>query len=129
MFVVLQNNFIMKLGDKIKKTREAKGWSQKELALSLKMDQSQYSKIENNKTDPHLSTIEKIADALGISTEELFSADKIFKEVSSFDKSLVEKMQMIEQLEDIEKKSVYSIIDGLATKQRLKQTLSNALAL
>ena len=119
----------MKIGDKIKKAREAKGWSQKEVALSLKMDQSQYSKIENNKTDPHLSTIEKIAEALGVSTEELFVADKVFKEVSSFDKSLVEKMQLVEQLEENEKKSVFFIIDGLVTKQRLKQTLSNALSL
>lgn len=119
----------MKIGDKIKKAREAKGWSQKEVALSLKMDQSQYSKIENNKTDPHLSTIEKITEALGISIEELFTAEKVFKDVDSFDKSLVEKIQLIEQLEDIEKKSVFSIIDGLVTKQRLKQTLSNALAI
>jgi len=51
----------MKIGDKIKKAREAKGWSQKEVALSLQMDQSQYSKTENNKNDPHLSSIEKIA--------------------------------------------------------------------
>lgn len=93
------------------------------------MDQSQYSKIENNKTDPHLSTIEKITEALGISIEELFTAEKVFKDVDSFDKSLVEKIQLIEQLEDIEKKSVFSIIDGLVTKQRLKQTLSNALAI
>jgi transcriptional regulator with XRE-family HTH domain len=119
----------MKIGDKIKKAREAKGWSQKEVALSLQMDQSQYSKIENNKTDPHLSTIEKIAKALGVSIEELFAADKVFKDVSSFDKSLVEKMQMLDQLEDNEKRSIFSIIDGLVTKQRLKQTLSNALSL
>ena len=122
-------SILMKIGDKIKKAREAKGWSQKEVALSLKMDQSQYSKIENNKTDPHLSTIEKITEALGISIEELFTAEKVFKDVDSFDKSLVEKIQLIEQLEDIEKKSVFSIIDGLVTKQRLKQTLSNALAI
>lgn len=119
----------MKIGDNIKRSREAKGWSQKEVALSLQMDQSQYSKIENNKTDPHLSTIEKIAEALGVSIEELFSAEKVFQDVSSFDKSLVEKMQMLDQLEDNEKKSIFSIIDGLVTKQRLKQTLSSALSL
>lgn len=119
----------MKIGDKIKKAREAKGLSQKEVAVSLKMDQSQYSKIENNKTDPHLSTIEKIAEALDVSMEELFTADKVFKDISSFDKSLVERMQLVEQLDEIEKKSVFSIIGGLITKQKLRQTLSNALSL
>jgi transcriptional regulator with XRE-family HTH domain len=86
-------------------------------------------KIGDNKTDPHLSTIERIAQALGVSFEKLFSAEKVFKEVSSFDKSLVEKMQMLDQLEDNEKKSIFSFIDGLVTKQRVKQTLSNALSL
>jgi len=38
-------------------------------------------------------------------------------------------MQMLDQLEDNEKKSIFSIIDGLVTKQRLKQTLSSALSL
>ena len=119
----------MKIGDKVKKAREAKGLSQKEVAMSLKMDQSQYSKIENNKTDPYLSTIEKITEAIGVSMEELFAADKLFKDISSFDKSLVERMQLIELLEENEKKSVFSIVDGLITKQRLRQTLSNALAM
>ena len=119
----------MKIGEKIKKAREAKGLSQKEVAVSLKMDQSQYSKIENNKTDPHLSTIGKIADALGISMDELFAADKLFKDIASFDKSLVERIQLMEQLDENEKKSVFFIVDGLITKQRLRQTLSNALAM
>ncbi|MFS1520347.1 helix-turn-helix domain-containing protein [Flavobacterium covae] len=117
----------MKIGDKIKKAREAKGWSQKEVALKLNMDQSQYSKVENNKTDPLLSTIEKIIEALGITFEELISADKIFKDVDSFDKSLVEKIQLIEQLEENDKKSVFSIIDGLVAKQKLKGILANAM--
>ncbi len=119
----------MKIGDKIKKAREAKGWSQKEVALNIIMDQSQYSKIENNKTDPHLSTIEKIADALEISLEQLFTAEQTFKDINSFDKSLVEKMQMVEQLEDIEKKSVYSIIDALVNKHKLKIALNNVMSL
>lgn len=38
-------------------------------------------------------------------------------------------MQLVEQLEENEKKLVFHIIDGLVTKQRLKQTLSNALSL
>ena len=32
-------------------------------------------------------------------------------------------------LDEDEKKGIYSIIDGLATKQKLRQTLSNALLL
>lgn len=119
----------MNIGEKIKKAREAKGFSQKEVAASLKMDQSQYSKVENGKTDPYFSTIEKIAKALGIKVSDLLSADDVFKDLSSYDKTIVEKVQLVDQLEENEKRSVFLIIDGLAAKQKLKETLSHALKL
>jgi len=118
----------MNIGDKIKKAREAKGLSQKEVATALKMDQSQYSKIENGKTDPYFSTIEKIAKALGIKVSDLLTAEDIFKDVDSLDKTIVEKVQLIEQLDETEKKSIFSIIDGLSSKKKMKDSLAKALA-
>lgn len=118
----------MNIGDKIKKAREAKGLSQKEVATALKMDQSQYSKIENGKTDPYFSTIEKIAKALGIKVSDLLTAEDIFKDVDSLDKTIVEKVQLIEQLDENEKKSIFSIIDGLSSKKKMKDSLAKALA-
>ena len=118
----------MHIGDKIKKAREAKGLSQKEVATTLKMDQSQYSKIENGKVDPQFSTIEKIAGALKVDVVNLVAADDVFKDISAYDKTLVEKLQLVDQLEEGEKKSVFSIIDSLAAKKKLKDTLNNALS-
>jgi transcriptional regulator with XRE-family HTH domain len=114
---------VMNIGDKIKKAREAKGLSQKEVATALKMDQSQYSKIENGKTDPYFSTIEKIAKALKIKVSDLLVAEDIFKDVNSLDKSLVEKVRLIEGLDDNERKSIFSIIDGLSSKKKMKESL------
>lgn len=93
------------------------------------MDQSQYSKIENGKVDPQFSTIEKIAKAIKVDVVNLVAADDVFKDVSAYDKTLVEKLQMVDGLEDGEKKSVFSIIDSLAAKKKLKDTLSNALSI
>jgi hypothetical protein len=39
----------MNIADKIKPVRQAKGLSQKEVALNIIIDASQYSKIENEK--------------------------------------------------------------------------------
>ena len=119
----------MHIGDKIKKAREAKGLSQKEVDTTLKMDQSQYSKIENVKVDTQFSTIEKIAGALKVDVVNLVAADDVFKDISAYDKTLVEKLQLVDQLEEGEKKSVFSIIDSLAAKKKLKDTLSNALSI
>jgi transcriptional regulator with XRE-family HTH domain len=118
----------MKLSDAIKKVREAKAMSQKEVATTLKMDASQYSKIENGKTDPSFTIVVKIAKALGVTVGELVQANEIFTDVRSADKTLMEKIKVIEQLDEQERSSLYHIIDGLFAKKKLKDTLSNALA-
>lgn len=71
--------------------------------------------------------MEKMAKALGTKLAELFSSDDIFREVNSQDKTLMEKLRVLELLEDEEKNSVYHIIDGLFAKKKLKDTLSSAL--
>jgi transcriptional regulator with XRE-family HTH domain len=119
----------MLIGDKIKKVRETKGLSQKEVALSLKMDPAQYSRIENGKTDPSFSSIEKIAKALGVELSDLFKAEEVFKDVNSYDKSLLEKLSLIEKLEEKEKQAFFSIMDALLAKKKLKDTLANAIGL
>ncbi|TRW95859.1 helix-turn-helix domain-containing protein [Flavobacterium gawalongense] len=119
----------MNIGEKIRQIREAKGLSQKEVALTLVMNPSQYSKIENGKVDPQFSSIERIANALGVDIVDIFNSDKIITDIDSFDKTLVEKIQLMEQLEENQRKSIFSIIDMAIYNIKLKQTLSSALAL
>jgi len=92
------------------------------------MNPSQYSKIENGKVDPQFSSIERIAKALGIEMADFFNSDKIV-DVNSLNKSVLEKVQLIEQLDENQKKSIFSIIDMAIYNTKLKQTLSNALAI
>jgi transcriptional regulator with XRE-family HTH domain len=119
----------MGLGEQIKRIQLAKGLSQKEVVMAASIEKAQYSRIENDKTDPSYSTIEKIAKAMGCTLSELFNTVKDIKDIHSMNKSLMEKVTILENLNEEEKKGIYSIIDGLATKQKLKQTLSNALSL
>ena len=119
----------MQIGGKIKIIREAKGLSQKQVALTLGMDQAQYSRVENGKTDPSFSNVVKIAKALGIELSDLFKSDGIFKDINSYDKTLLEKLSLIEKLEDKEKQAFYSILDALVAKKRMKDTLSDAIDL
>ena len=89
---------------------------------------AKYSRIENGKTDPSFTIVAKIAKALGVTLAELFEADSIFIDVNSADKTLMEKIKVMEQLDEQERKSLYNIIDGLFSKKKLKDTLSSALA-
>lgn len=117
----------MELGDCIKKIREAKGLSQKQVAAACRMDTGNYSRIENGKTDPSFSSVVKIAKALGVELTDLFKADEVLKDVNSLDKSLMEKMSLIEQLDIKEKAAFYSVLDAFIGKKKLKDALGSVL--
>lgn len=54
-----------KIGATLRKAREAAGLSQEELAIRLKTKKTAISRIENHAEDIKLSTLEKVAAALG----------------------------------------------------------------
>ena len=116
----------MTLGEKIKAIRTKKELSQKEVAITMDIDRAQYSRIENDKVEPNLATLKRVASALGTNLAELFSPNQPL-DVDSFDKDLVEKVQLIDSLEEGDKKIIFSIIDLAVSRKRLKDTLVNAL--
>ena len=60
-----------KLGLNLKRIRTKKNISQGDIARDLGVSRGFISTIENGKTNPTLSTISKLAKALGVSTDEL----------------------------------------------------------
>jgi transcriptional regulator with XRE-family HTH domain len=117
----------MELSALLKIAREGKGLSQKELAGLLDMAQPQYHRIESGKTDPSFTVVTKIVSALGLSLPEFFKADELFTDANSYDKTLLEKLRLLDLLDEPEKKSIYTLIDSLVAKKRLKDNLSSAL--
>lgn len=117
----------MSVGEQIKKVRIAKGLSQKEVVIGASIDKAQFSRIENSKTDPSFSTIEKIAKAMGCSIAELFASAEEIKDIHSHDKSLMEKLTLIETLSDEEKQPLFNILDAFVSKKKYKDTLSGLL--
>ncbi len=59
------------------------------------------SKIENDKIDPQYSTIEKIAKVLDVPMIEFFKEDNA--EANSYDKNILEKVKLIEELDEPQK--------------------------
>jgi transcriptional regulator with XRE-family HTH domain len=59
-------------GVHFRKLRENKGIGMRKFALQADMEYSQLSKIERGVTNPTLSTIIMLAEALGVSHDELF---------------------------------------------------------
>lgn len=65
---------------RIKEYRELLGWSQSELSRRSGVPQSAISRYEAGEQEPGYSRLKRIADALGISVEELESDQSIAKE-------------------------------------------------
>lgn len=60
-----------KLGANIKRIRASQKMTQGDLCRKLEVDRAYMSNVENGKKNPTLATIEKIANALGVSTNAL----------------------------------------------------------
>jgi hypothetical protein len=45
--------------------------------------------------------------------------------VNTYDKTLIEKLQHLDSLNEDEKKSIYTLIDSLITKKKLKENLQS----
>ena len=62
---------VQKLAENLKRIRTEKGISQGDIVKSTGIDKAMISNIENEKTNPPLATIAKLAKALGVSVVEL----------------------------------------------------------
>ncbi len=60
-----------KLGQNLKRIRMKKKMSQGDIARVLDVHRAYISGIENGKRNPTLATIQKLANALGVSADEL----------------------------------------------------------
>jgi Txe/YoeB family toxin of toxin-antitoxin system len=102
-------------------------WSRRISAVA--MGPAMYSRIESGKTEPSLTTLEKIAKALGVTLSDFFAPENKLEDTNSYDGSLMEKVKSIETLNDKEKKTVFSIVDAFVGKKKLKDALESAMHL
>jgi transcriptional regulator with XRE-family HTH domain len=65
----------MSVNDKIKIVRQAKGFTQEEIAEKLGMSSNAYGDIERGISDPKLSKLEKISEILGVNLVELLGTN------------------------------------------------------
>ena len=54
------------VGERLRRTRQRKAWTQAELAERAGLKPLTVHRIENGKTHPRLPTVRKLADALGV---------------------------------------------------------------
>lgn len=118
------------VADNMRLFRDNKQLSQKEVALSVGIPQGQYSRIENGKVEPSLSTLEKLTNFFGISMADLFQTNKqvINTNPDPVNLPLLEKVKMLDLLDKEEQTALMKLIDMAITKKMLKDSLTNLVA-
>lgn len=64
------------LGRNVRKLREAKGWSQEDLAEASTLHRTYISGIERGARNPTLTVVQRLAKALSVSPAELLAQEK-----------------------------------------------------
>lgn len=70
-----EQQLFIKIGDKIKETRELKRLSQQDLAAKCNFEKSNMSRIEAGRTNLTLKNAYKISQALGVRLKELVDVE------------------------------------------------------
>ena len=115
---------VLLIAKNIKRLREVKNLSQKEICGSSGVPQGQYSRIENGKVEPSVSTLEKLAKVFEISIAEFFKSNNVDEELNL---PLMEKIKIIDTLGKEEQQALFKMIDLAIANKRMKDNLQNLI--
>ncbi len=111
----------MSIGKTIRKIREQKNITQQQLAALVNMHRSNYSKVEAGERELSVSALNKVAKHFGMTLDELVNfKGKVPTEEKIEDKTSLEQLKLINELEPDDKAMVFHLIDTIITKKRFK---------
>ena len=119
----------MNLGEKIKRIREEKGLQQKQLALEVNIPYTSYNKIEKGIREVSVEELYNIASFFNMNVDQVINYEgQIPEEVSLEDKNKTQQLDLINQLDEEDKKTVFKIIDTMLTKKKFKDFFNKNVA-
>lgn len=108
----------------IRRLRNVKQLSQKKVCADSGVPQGQYSRIENGKVEPSISTLEKLASVFEVEVAEFFKSDDLEQEVNL---PLLQKIKMIDTLGPDEQQALFKMIDLALANKRMKDNLQTLI--
>src|SRR5580692_5854482 len=112
----------LKLAHSIRSLRLRNGLSQRQLALRMSVPRTYVSKIENEKANPTLSSLERLARALEVSVPDLLSGGEKSRqdEISDLvkDQFIAEILPFVSQLNGMQMSSILTQVRDLTIRPR-----------
>jgi len=119
----------MDLADNIKNIREEKEFKQVEVAAHIGVDKSAYSKIEKGQRALTVEELQKMAQLFNLTTDQILNYDgKMPKEVVIEDKTAVEQLRLIQQLDEDDRQTIFKLIDKMLTNKKFKDFYQKNIA-
>ena len=119
------NSIVNVIASNIRRLRELKGLSQKEVSAASGVPQGQYSRIENARVEPAVSTLEKLTNVFEVSMAEFFKNDQIEEAVNL---PLMDKIKLIDSLGEEEQLALLKMIDLAISNKKMKDNLQSLIA-
>ena len=115
----------MSLSEKIKKLRKGMKLSQERLAELAGINANHLSRLERGLFQPSADVLKRLAQVLNISADYLLSErDEVqTPEVKIENKTLAERLELIERLDPTDQQVIIRVIDSMLTKQKILNAL------
>ena len=113
----------MTLGERLKRMRLERSWSQTQLAQKLKVHQKQISGYERGAHTPSTEILIRYAELFDCSLDYLAFDDRPDTKAGGqiADRELLEKLQAIDRLPEAEKTTVKAVLDSLIPKEQFQR--------
>ena len=114
-----------KFGEKLKHRRIQKGLSQPQLATEARTSTAHISRLENGKAkEPSAQLLYKLACVLNLSMEYLMNDDIDVGAPSFESERVLDKIRMIYELNDWDRKIAIAVIDSLYQKKMIADNVA-----
>jgi len=101
----------------------------KQVTNELGVGYTNYNKMENDNREPSVAELQKLAKLFNMTVDQILNSDAdIPNDVTFEDKSSIEQMNLIKQLDDDDRTVVFKIIDTMLTKKKFKDFFQKNVA-
>lgn len=108
-------------GTRLARSRQAAGYSQRDLARESGISQRMIAYYEKQPQYPPMHVLSQLAEALGVPADELFSHEGKKTAAKVKDMRIWRRLEQIEVLAEKDKRQVIQLLDTFIENNRLKQ--------